>query len=151
MEQIAIGIVAGLITTLCVVVLRNIWVKIIVPWYEERVYKDVRIEGKWSGKYEGKEYGEEIVNIERAGHSIKGEVTILNGHDKGKVYTFEGSFNNLILTAKYSAKNNTNLDQGTYCLMLKENGSKLVGITSIYEDTSHSIDYAKCTWVRKNS
>ena len=29
--------------------IRRIWLSIIVPWYEERVYHDAHFEGRWNG------------------------------------------------------------------------------------------------------
>jgi hypothetical protein len=151
MEQIGIGIIAGLLTTLLVVVVRQLWVTVIEPWYENRVYKDVRIEGVWHGKYGEGEFGEEVVRISRVGHNVTGSITVTNGPDKGQSYVFSGTFSNLILTAAYTAKDTSNLDRGSYCLMLVNNGSNLVGYSSFYEDSKHKIVSGKCTWSRKNS
>ena len=148
MDQITIGIVAGLITTFIVVVLRQIWIGIIQPWYENRVYQDAEIEGKWHGSYKDTEDGEELITIKRTGHKITGTITTINGADKGKKYIFTGSFNNLILTAAYSAKDVASLDRGTYSLMLVNNGTKLVGHAAFYEDTTHKIITGECTWER---
>jgi hypothetical protein len=41
------GIVSGLIATFLALVARIYWSLAIVPWYEERIYRDARIEGKW--------------------------------------------------------------------------------------------------------
>ena len=43
-DNIIIGLVSGLAVTLFALVFRNFWNAIIVPWFEERVYKDVKIE-----------------------------------------------------------------------------------------------------------
>ena len=104
MNEITIGIIAGLIATFIVVILRSLQVNVIEPWYENRIYQDAKIEGNWNGSYDANEFGEELITIKRTGHKISGSITTINGSDKGKKYIFTGSFNNLILTAAYSAK-----------------------------------------------
>ncbi|WP_348731822.1 hypothetical protein [Rheinheimera texasensis] len=41
------GVVAGLITSAFLIVLRRIWINTLVPAWEDAVYKDVKIEGRW--------------------------------------------------------------------------------------------------------
>ena len=44
-ENIITGLVSGLVVILFVLVFRSFWNAVIVPWFEDRVYKDVKIEG----------------------------------------------------------------------------------------------------------
>jgi hypothetical protein len=44
-NSLLIGTLGGLVATFLTVVLRRYWINIIIPWYEERVYKDAKIEG----------------------------------------------------------------------------------------------------------
>jgi hypothetical protein len=41
------GLIGGLVATFLTLVIRRMWLSIIVPWYEERVYHDAHFEGRW--------------------------------------------------------------------------------------------------------
>ena len=43
------GLIGGLVATFLTLVIRRMWLSIIVPWYEERVYHDAHFEGRWEG------------------------------------------------------------------------------------------------------
>jgi hypothetical protein len=81
LDSILIGVVAGLVTTIFVVVFRSIWIKILVPWFENMVYKDAIIEGTWKSSYEDENYGTEIVMINQPSHKVYGTMTTLSGPD----------------------------------------------------------------------
>lgn len=42
-----VGIISSLITALLVLLFREWWIGVLRPWYEERVYKDSRIDKTW--------------------------------------------------------------------------------------------------------
>lgn len=150
MENIAIGIVSGLLTAFLVIVIRKLWVSVVVPWYEECIYKDAHIEGTWEGVYPELEL-KEIITLKRNSHFVEGIIAIVEGPDQGKTYEVTGTFKNLILTASYNSLNKQNLDRGTYTLMLRNNGSSLEGYSAFYEDDSNKIMYGNCVWNRKSS
>tara|TARA_R110002110_G_scaffold95455_1_gene246500 strand:- start:52336 stop:52788 length:453 start_codon:yes stop_codon:yes gene_type:complete len=148
MESIVIGIIAGLTTTFIVVVLQKLWTSAIEPWYEERVYKDAKIEGVWEGTYEEIDL-KEIVTLKRKAHSISGTIAIIEGPNQGQTFELTGTFKNLILTATYSAEDRESLDRGSYTLMLRQNGKAMEGHSSFYEDDKNEIVTGPCTWRRK--
>jgi hypothetical protein len=47
-SQILLGVVSGLVTSMAVFVFTVIWKQHLVPWYEQRVYNGVSIEGMWT-------------------------------------------------------------------------------------------------------
>ena len=146
--NISIGVIGGLVTTLFVVVLRSIWVNIILPWFEEKIYKDAKIEGTWKGAYKNGACGDEVIKINQSSHRITGTMTCISGPDKGQVYQLEGEFKNLILTASYSSREIGSLDRGSITLMLKNNGHELTGHCSYYSDEEHNVVDAEYTWLR---
>ena len=150
MSSIIIGIISGLVTTFLVVILKFIWDKAINPWYEQRVYKDIDISGQWIGKYKNDCYGKELLNITQNAHHIKGNIITIDGEDKGNVYNFHGIFKNLILTLSYSSANPKNIDRGTLTLKIENNGSKLTGYCSLYDDDKQNIESIKYNLERKD-
>jgi hypothetical protein len=150
MEGLGIGVTAGLITTILVVVIQKLWVTAIEPWYEERIYKDAKIEGEWIVTYPGIDL-KELATIKRVAHKITGVVAVVEGPDQGRTYSLEGEFKNLLLTLSYSAVSRTSLDRGTYTLLLKNNGNRFEGASALYEDESNTILTHECQWIRKQS
>ncbi|GAJ21217.1 unnamed protein product [marine sediment metagenome] len=116
------GVLGGLLATFLILVFAKYWKQVIIPWYEDRVYKDIRIAGKWRTKGEhNKEVFEENARICQKAHRVWGN--IIYKTEKGVAdYEFEGEFKNLILTARYWVKEENNLDRGTFTLMLRNNG-----------------------------
>jgi hypothetical protein len=55
------GVISGLVASGLLLFFSSFWSSSIVPWYEERIYKDARIEGKWRGVdvvvFEGETHG----------------------------------------------------------------------------------------------
>ena len=47
LSSLSIGVIAGLVATFFSAVLYKIWLSIITPWFEEIIYKDAKIEGRW--------------------------------------------------------------------------------------------------------
>ncbi len=150
MDSLTIGIIAGLITTLFIVIFKSILDKTLIPWYEQRIYKDIEISGKWDAKYEDNDYGKELITINQTAHHISGTIITTTGEDKGNIYHFEGIFKNLILTASYSSINKSSIDRGTITLKIEENGNKLVGYCSLYDDDSQDIKSIKYNCKRKS-
>ncbi len=148
-SNLLIGIIGGVIASMIVVIIRSFWLRIFIPWFEERVYKDAKIEGTWHAIFtETEDLREEIVTLERIGHKISGSISCISGYDKGKNYNIKGTFKNLLLTLSYNSSDRVSLDRGSMTLMLVRNGDMLSGHSSFYEDISHSVCSAKILWHR---
>jgi hypothetical protein len=138
LNSFTVGIVSGLVTALIIALFDQVWVKIINPWFEEKVYSDAKIEGRWES-YCLDSTKCDLVDIKRVGHKVIGTITTIVGPDKGKIYAFTGTFRNLILTATYISDNKSYLDRGSFTLMLIENGDMLKGHVAYYLDDKHEI------------
>ncbi|RNC85886.1 MAG: hypothetical protein ED557_03705 [Balneola sp.] len=167
LENISIGIVAGLLTAFITIVLRALWVRILIPWFEELLYKDIKIEGVWIGLYidnyhlieqgtiepgeedwnkmletvaeDGYSPSEIRVNLKRNGYRIRGDFLGISGSEKGTIAKLEGEFKNLILSGIYDTKDNQIIDKGSFSFISIKNGTMLKGYFSSYENNSHSI------------
>ena len=138
---LSVGIVASLISVFLSLMFREYWLKIIMPWYEERLYQGAKIEGQWRTITEYKDGGknESIYTIKRKGHRIEGVIYSPNGIDKGKSWSFHGRFKDLILTATYESSSPRILDKGSFSLMLKHNGEKLTGHLIYYANDGNQM------------
>jgi hypothetical protein len=147
--NISIGVIAGLLATLLTVGFRRVWISILVPWFEELVYKDAKIEGTWYGlspDMDTERY--DVISLKRNGHHVEARMTCSSSTDSGKAYCIIGSFRNLILSATYETEDFRGLDRGAMSLMLTENGNKLVGHLAYYSDPGHAINDATVIWYR---
>lgn len=148
MEQLLPGVVAGLLATAIIFVIQVVYVKVLRPWVEEFLYKDLRIEGRWLVTYTESEEFTEAVELTRSGHDVSGSITVTGGPDKGRVYLLTGTFKNLIMTASFSGKDESRLDRGCFTLQVKNNGQKLKGYSIYYQDDDNEISCLECEWVR---
>ena len=144
------GVVSGFVATFLTFVAARYWTKVIVPWYEERVYKDIKIAGEWDTQ--GEEHGDtfhEIAKVSQQAHRVWGDI-IYQSPSEIINYEFEGEFRNLILTGRYWVKGRNDLDRGTFTLMLRENGKLLKGFYAWYLGDEHDVVSGWYKWIRKS-
>ncbi|MBF4353838.1 hypothetical protein, partial [Vibrio anguillarum] len=148
-ENIIAGLVSGLIVSLVVVLARHIWQSTIVPWFENRVFKDVKIEGQWFSYYTGSMLGrEEIITLKRQGHEIEGTMVCISKADHGERYCLQGSFRNLILPLTYETQDQTKTDRGTITLKAANSAEMLKGKICLYSCDTDDIRTSEVTWYR---
>jgi hypothetical protein len=151
MENLTIGIISGLVVTALVVLLRAIWNSVIVPWFENKIYKDVRIEGAWFSLYPttAPDYRRDVISLTRRGHEVSGLMICTDsGADKGVRYKISGSFRNMILPLVYEDESKSSTDRGTITLKVTEGGKQMKGKVALYENKSDSIDEWDVIWFR---
>ena len=167
LENITIGIVAGLVTAFITIVLRSLWIKVLIPWFEELLYKDIKIEGIWNGVFidsidlamngilmpneenlgeylktgtESEYQSSEIrMNLKRNGYKISGTFLGISGSEKGTISDIRADFKNLLLSGVYETSDKAIIDKGSFNLIAINNGKVLKGYFSAYENGSHSI------------
>ena len=151
MNEIAIGIVSGLLATFLWWFGSKIFSLMILPWYRSQRYEGIVIAGEWLGRYRGYADPHECaIVLEQTATDIKGTITELVGADKGKIYSIEGRFKDLILTVSYAETNQSRIDRGTISLLLKENGMALEGYTIFYSDEGHQMKTLGYRWRKKD-
>ena len=148
MDELVIGIVSGLVTSLMIFVFHSAYRSMIKPWIDDRVYKDAKIEGRWCITYPEMPEVEEQATLKRTAHKVVGQINCSKGPDAGKIYNIEGSFRNLLLTLTYTSADATALDRGAFVLQLNGNGALFLGRSAYYYNGDHSIVDAVCKWDR---
>lgn len=148
-SNIVAGLVSGLTVTIIVLVFGKLWRTVIEPWFEERVYKDTHIEGKWYSLYVNSiDLRQETISISRAGHSVTGKMMCNTGEDDGEEYILKGSFRNLLLPMTYEAADRKKTDRGTVTLKSVHNGERLTGRVAMYNTKRDAISTAVVVWFR---
>jgi hypothetical protein len=141
------GVISGLVASGLLLFFSSFWGSSIVPWYEERIYKDARIEGKWRGVITMPTGGQSrySIDISRIGHDVSGRIT---GVDSGESYKMKGEFRNMILTLEYESSNPNSIDRGCFTMILINNGKNLKGCGSFYFPPSHQVEKADIEYAR---
>jgi hypothetical protein len=148
-HSISIGVAGGLVATLISAIIFQYWNKVIKPGFENMVYKDSKIEGRWEleTEFQGKQRSG-IMGIKRSGHQITGTVTHVDEDDKYNTYEIIGSFKNLILTVSYDSTDKSTIARGSLTLMLMDNGSRFEGWLAYYSFDTKEICSTKYTCKR---
>jgi hypothetical protein len=148
-DSLISGIVSGLLVAAFLLICRRFWNGTVIPWFEERVYKDAKIEGEWFSVYPTwQDKREEAILLTRHGHAVTGVITCTNGEDEGEQYDVHGSFRNMILPLVYEAHDRSKTDRGTITLKLTRNAVTLEGKLAYYHDPQDAIDNADVIWFR---
>jgi hypothetical protein len=150
-ESIISGLISGITVTFLVVFARNFWISVITPWFEERVYKDAKIEGKWFGLYPTSlDLRQDVITLKRHGHSIKGTMTCTKskGGDEGDEYNVCGSFRNMLLPLTYESTDKKKTDRGSMTLACVRNGQRFKGKIALYNTIEDEISEAAILWFR---
>ncbi len=151
-ENIIAGLVSGVLATLLVFIFNSVWKAQIIPWFEERVYKDVAIEGNWFSIYpNAMDKRQEVISLERHGHAITGTILCAFGSDTGEQYQVAGSFRNMLLPLTYESTDSTKTDRGTITLKSVRNGERFVGKIALYDTFEDSIETATVIWFRSKT
>ena len=148
-QGLMIGVTAGLIATALTIGFKAYWERFIVPWYIERLYKDVDIGGTWFGvfMYHNQEMEEFFCEIRRKGHQIFGEM--ISKHD-GKTYDFKGEFRDMILTINYESRIRQEIDRGCFTFLLMKSGQEMEGLASYYYDPTHTVQIGSMKLTRQD-
>ncbi|WP_460593400.1 hypothetical protein [Giesbergeria sinuosa] len=148
-ENIIAGLISGLLATILVFVFRSAWSALIIPWFEERIYKDVRIEGSWYSLYpSSSDVRQEVITLQRRGHAITGTIICSSGNDSGEKYQVSGSFRNMLLPLTYESADLTKTDRGSITLKAVHNGERLAGKIAMYNTFEDSVETANIVWFR---
>ena len=151
LNNIWIGIISGIISAVICVALYNLYKKVLIPFFERMVYKDIDISGKWKTKMIlNDEKYEETAKIIQKAHRIKGIINFKIVDGKEEIYKFKGEFKNLISTAEYWKPYKSDRDRGTFTLEAKNNGLILEGFGSIYQDSKDKVVKIEYQWEKQS-
>lgn len=148
-SSLVAGVVSGVIASLIVFAFRVYWLKILQPWYENRLYQGAVIEGDWTTTIDFPDGNTNThrITLRRVGYAVSGVANCVSGYSEGQTYEFTGTFKNLLLTGTYQVTNSRSLERGTFTLMLVQGGARLQGYLSYYDNMVHSVRSAPCEWV----
>lgn len=131
-ETVFWGAVAGIITTIMLTLTSEFFRKIIIPWYQNVIYKGVDLRGSWIFK---KTYDNGVtytchLNLFQKAHKIRGNasISIINSnHDYNQIFDIEGETWEGFLNLNMRSKDNKTLSFVAGLLKIENRGASLSG------------------------
>jgi hypothetical protein len=154
--NIFIGVFAGIITSLLIWIIIVIIRRLVIPWYQQFVYRGIDLSGEWKSKHE---YGrgtkvDQMIGIEQKGHKISGTIISYNCVDKKEYtshYTITGEIFDNYVDLEYKIKDKKFIGRGSMLLKVIEGGEKLKGGLIAVERYNHTIvTFNDIVWERNN-
>lgn len=162
--NIFIGVVAGVITYAIIGMAIKIFIVIIIPWFQTKIYRGHNIGGEWYGydalvngvgEYTPKNIdSDSTIILKQYGNNISGELLLTtqpSGAKCRKLFELKGSFVDTILVLNSKVKDSNNMGTGTLIMKLSENGNKLKGrYTFISAHDWNTVATNNQVWVRQS-
>ena len=137
---IGIGVVSGVITSVLILLAEKVFHEIILPWYQEKVYQGVSIDGNWSGSTTiSKREWFIRLRIDQKGSKVIGEFEAYrdcSASKKETEMTFEGRIYDGFVIINCISKNHRKLSFGA--MLLRVRNETMVG-KQIFRDLSDSM------------
>jgi hypothetical protein len=132
LETVVLGIVSSLIATFFFLGLSWIVKNAAIPWFEDKIYRGVRIDGRWILKVPGQTNGDSIGTIELVQKADCVSGTYTHEDDKSKkivAYRFLGSIANAYLNAAITPVSKEMIDTGALVLHIyQEDSLRMSGV-----------------------
>lgn len=155
------GVIAGIITSAALFMLTQLFHKVVIPWYQELVFKGIDLRGKWVAQ---KQYPNGILYhytlvLKQKAHNIRGSMTISKmnsqpgpsgGHLGDYVQGFEvnGTTWEGFLTLNMASDDRRSLSFATSLLQVRNRGQTLVGHMAYRSSRVDQVDSEEITWTR---
>ncbi|HAT8558509.1 TPA: hypothetical protein I7221_21325 [Vibrio vulnificus] len=133
-ESIIFGVLSGVLTAMFIFIVKEFWLKVLLPWYQDFKYQGADISGSWFAEYEFNEpdvtkstYS--VVLVQNA-HKVEGSMqfTFVSENRKFNVeYKLEGQYWEGYLNLSCRSKDKKMYSHGSMFLKLINNGSGLLG------------------------
>ncbi len=155
------GVVAGVATSALLFLLGQMFVKILIPWYQGLIFKGVDLRGKWVSQrsfQSGIIYHYSLV-LKQNANTLSGSMTISKinsqpgppgGHLGDYVQGFEvnGTTWEGFVTLNMTSDDRRNLSFVTSLLQISNRGQALVGHMAYRSSVADQVDSEEITWTR---
>jgi hypothetical protein len=157
--NIFLGVFSGVLTSIIIFVNIKLFNKIILPWYQELIYKGLDISGEWNETHNYKSLliqESKIVIIQNA-HNISGKITLLkknitnNKTVEIKNFRFTGEFHNNCLNITCWNDNRRQIGTINYLLQIGNDGKIMNGYKTFYDIAFNKIEAFNIFWIRSEN
>lgn len=134
--NIFFGVLSGVLTSALIFLVRKIYLRVFLPWYEDRLYKGVQLDGKWEGETNDFKFLFELV---QNGYRIKGlfgvEVKSSKPEDQYEnLYKIKGHISDNYVVLEYWTMSRKRTGLGSFLLRVQDGGKKLMGSVVFVEE-----------------
>lgn len=153
---IFIGVLSGVMTSALIWTTVKLFDKIVIPWYQQSVYRGIDISGEWTSnkEYLGKVMVDQTIQISQKGHRITGTLISRNkipskGEDTTS-FSIEGEIFDNYVDIEYKTTDKKFIGRGSFLLKVKEGGEKLTGgLVAIDRFSTEIMTSQEIEWKRK--
>ncbi|WP_032096116.1 MULTISPECIES: hypothetical protein [unclassified Alteromonas] len=148
-ETLLTGISTSLVATFIFILLSWYTKNIVLPWYSDKVYRGVRVDGKWVlTSIGGNEFPDTInanLELNQKGDLVKG---LFSHHMKGKdeitSYTIKGEIRNSTINITAWPISKYQLDSASFLMKIySDQGLRLTGTLSYVSSTDNLVKAEK--------
>jgi len=155
------GVVAGAITSAVLLILTMLFQKVLLPWYQEAVFKGVDLRGKWMAQRtytNGISYHYSLV-LKQLAHRVNGSMTIskmnsVAGPPGGQLGDYVQSFDvqgttwEGFVTLNMTSDDRRSLSFATSLLQVRNRGQALAGHMAYRSSQVDQVDSEDVVWTR---
>ena len=155
-SSIFIGVFSGIFTSLVIWIFIQISKRIIIPWYQQNIYRGIDLTGQWNSKqlYPEGISAEQSIELIQKGHLISGSLMATtkfpNNSEETNSYTIRGETFDNYLDVEYRITDKSKIGRGSLLLKVKRGGNVLEGaLISIDRISTEIITQPITQWNRK--
>jgi hypothetical protein len=155
------GVVAGIATSAALLILSQLFNNVVIPWYQELVFKGIDLRGKWIAQKtypSGISYHYSLL-LKQNAHNVRGSMTISKMNSQpgppggflgDYVQSFEvtGTTWEGFLTINMTSDDRRSLAFATSLLQVRNRGQALVGHMAYRSSQVDQVDSEEITWTR---
>lgn len=154
---IFIGVFSGILTSVLIWLAIQIFKKILIPWYQQSIYRGIDISGDWTSRQEfsGGVISNQTLEVNQKGHFIKGTLISHNSVPKQqeedvKYFTLYGEIFDNYVDIEYKNRDRKNIGRGSLLLKVKNGGDTLEGaLVAIDRFSTEIMASTNIKWIRK--
>jgi len=155
--NIFLGIVAGILTTVILFGLGQLFNKVFIPWYQDLIYKGLDVSGRWFERhnYENLVIQESVITIKQTANRIIGEIILAkkssstNAEIEVKAFSFQGEFYNNFLNITCWNKDKKQIGTHNYLMTIEMDGRGMKGMKTYFDIGFQKIKTDDVHWTRK--
>jgi len=155
--NIFLSVFAGILTYIIIEILKLIFNKIIIPWYQDKIYRGFDISGIWTENhnYENMITQESEIHISQNAHNILGKISLIKKGDDGQIlgtknFEFKGEFYNNFLNITCWNADKKQIGTHNYLMKIERDGKEMDGFKTYFDIGFGKIRSQEIFWTRKD-
>lgn len=133
-ESIILGVISGVLTAAFLFLVKEFWLKVLLPWYQAFRYQGADISGSWFAKFDDKDglntQSTYALSLKQRAHKITGSMQVSFSSNERKFnidYNLTGEYWEGYLTLTCRSRDNKAYSHGSMFVKLVNNGTGLLG------------------------